>query len=98
MKTFAIITAAGSGSRFSSGKNETPKQFIKLNGKPVILYSLEVFQKSRLIDEIFISANYKYFDLLHSMAVKNKITKLTTLVEGGKTRFNSVKNAFLRLL
>ena len=97
MKTFAIITAAGSGSRFSSGKNETPKQFIKLNGKPVILYSLEVFQKSRLIDEIFISANYKYFDLLHSMAVKNKITKLTTLVEGGKTRFNSVKNAFLRI-
>jgi 2-C-methyl-D-erythritol 4-phosphate cytidylyltransferase len=97
MKVFAIITAAGSGSRFSSGKNRIPKQFIKLYGKPVILYSLEAFQKSKHIDEIFVSANYKYFDFLHSLAVKNKITKLTTLVEGGKTRFESVRNTFLQV-
>jgi 2-C-methyl-D-erythritol 4-phosphate cytidylyltransferase len=97
MKTFAIITAAGSGSRFSSGKNNILKQFIKLKGKPVILYSLEVFQNSKLIDEIFVSANRRYFDFLHALSVKNKITKLTTLVEGGKTRFESVRNAFLQI-
>jgi 2-C-methyl-D-erythritol 4-phosphate cytidylyltransferase len=97
MKVFAIITAAGSGTRFSPGKNKIPKQFVKLNGKPVILYSLEAFQKSKHIDEILVSANYKYFDFLHSLAVQNKITKLTTLVEGGKTRFVSVRNAFLQI-
>jgi len=94
MKTFAIITAAGSGSRFSPGKKSIPKQYVRLNGKLVILYSLQAFQKIRLIDEILVSADRRYFELIHSLAVKNKITKLTTLVEGGKTRFISVKNAF----
>jgi 2-C-methyl-D-erythritol 4-phosphate cytidylyltransferase len=97
MKVIAIITAAGSGTRFSSGRKNIPKQFIKLKGKPVVLYSLVLFQKIKLINEIFVSANRKYFDFLHTLAVKNKITKLTTLVEGGKTRFESVKNAFLQI-
>lgn len=97
MKTFAIITAAGSGSRFLTGKKSIPKQYVRLNGKPVILYSLQAFQKIKLIDEILVSANRRYFDLIHSLAAKNKITKLTTLVEGGKTRFVSVKNAFLQI-
>lgn len=97
MKIFAIITAAGSGSRFSSGRKNIPKQFIKLKGKPVILYSLEIFQKTKLINEIFVSANYKYFDFLRLLAVRNRITKLAALVEGGRTRFESVKNAFLQI-
>lgn len=97
MKTFAIVTAAGSGSRFSSRKGSLPKQFLNLNGLPVILHSLLVFQKNKLIDEILISAEPKYFDLIHRLAVKYKLTKLTTLVEGGKTRFGSVKNAFLQV-
>jgi len=97
MKTFAIITAAGSGSRFSSGKKSIPKQYAKLNGKPVILYSLQAFQKNRLIDEILVSASRRHFDFIHSLAVRYKITKLTALVEGGKTRFVSVKNAFLQV-
>ena len=97
MRISAIITAAGSGSRFKkNGKNPLPKQFIKLNGKPVILYSLLAFQKCRHIDEIIISAPEKYFDMLHSIAVKNGITKLTCITEGGKTRFESVRNAFFQ--
>ena len=97
MNTFAIITAAGSGSRFSPGKKSIPKQFIRLEGKPVILFSLEAFQKCRQIDEILVSADNSYFDFIHSLAVKNGITKLTTLAEGGRTRFISVKNAFFQI-
>lgn len=97
MKIFAIVTAAGSGSRFSSHKESLPKQYLNLNGLPVILHSLLVLQKYTYIDEIFISAEPKYFNLIHSLAVKYKLTKLTTLVEGGKTRFQSVKNAFLQI-
>ncbi len=99
-KVYAIITAGGTGSRF--GKNsklqkqrlQKPKQFMKLLGKPVILYSMTVFQKCKGIDEIIISADKKYFDYLHRLALKHNIKKLTRLVEGGKTRFESVKNAF----
>ena len=97
MNTFAIITAAGSGSRFSPGKKSIPKQFIRLKGKPVILFSLEAFQRCRQIDEILVSADNSYFDFIHSLAVKNGITKLTTLAEGGRTRFISVKNAFFQI-
>ena len=48
-KTIGIILAGGSGSRFS---DEQPKQFIKLAGRLVIEYSLEIFEKNRYIDEI----------------------------------------------
>lgn len=91
-KAYAIITAGGTGSRFKSSAK--PKQYVTLNGKPVILYSMLVFQKCKEINEIIISADKQYFDYLHNLAVKNKITKLTRLVEGGKSRFQSVKNAF----
>jgi len=98
-KVIAILTSAGSGSRFSnaSGKKQIPKQFIKVNGLEVFLYSLLVLQKCRLVGEIYITADNKYFDLIHKAVVKNGISKLTALVEGGKTRFNSVRNAVLRV-
>ena len=47
----ALLTAAGSGSRM---QQEIPKQFIHINNKPVILYTLEAFQTSPLIDEIIV--------------------------------------------
>lgn len=94
-KVTAILTAAGSGRRFAKGgKKSKPKQFQLLAGKPVILHSMLVFQKCKDIDEIIISADKNYFELIHSFAVRNRITKLQTLVEGGKTRFESVRNAF----
>lgn len=96
-KVTVIVTAAGSGKRFGGSKSSLPKQFQKLLGKPVILYSLLAFQKAPAVKKIIISADKKYFDLLHDLAVKNKISKLTSLVEGGKTRFESVKNAFGRI-
>ncbi len=98
-KVIAILASAGSGSRFSnaSGSKQIPKQFIKVNRREIFLYSLIALQKCRLVDEILVTADNKYFDLIHEAAVTNRITKLTTLVEGGKTRFQSVKNAVLLL-
>lgn len=51
MKTTAIVLAAGSGRRMGSS---TKKQFMLLEGKPVIAYSLEAFEKSPLIDAIIL--------------------------------------------
>lgn len=91
-----IITAGGTGSRFnkSSKSSLKPKQFMSLHGKPVILHSMQKFQKCKEVKSIYISASKEYFNLLHQVAAKNKITKLKALVEGGKTRFESVRNAF----
>jgi 2-C-methyl-D-erythritol 4-phosphate cytidylyltransferase len=54
-------------------------------------------QKCSSIKQIIIAADKKYFDVIHSYSLKYKITKLTYLVEGGKTRFESVKNAFSQI-
>jgi len=91
-----ILTAGGTGTRFrkSPGSSSKPKQFLNLHGKPVILHSMLKFQKCKEVKSIYISASKEYFNLLHQVAAKNKITKLRALVEGGKTRFESVRNAF----
>lgn len=93
-KVIAIIAAGGSGKRFSTKPYSIPKQYLKLHGKPVIFYSLKSFQDSTLTDEIIVSASPKYFDFIHKLSINHKISKLSKLTEGGKTRFISVRNAF----
>jgi 2-C-methyl-D-erythritol 4-phosphate cytidylyltransferase len=92
----AILTAAGRGERFkkSTLRKSIPKQFLKLNQKPVIYYSLIALEKCKFIDEIFVTCSNEYIDLIDEIAFKNNISKLTMFIEGGKTRFESVKNAF----
>jgi 2-C-methyl-D-erythritol 4-phosphate cytidylyltransferase len=90
MKTIAIIPAGGSGTR---SKTEIPKQYLKFSGKELIAYTLEVFQKNHLIDEIIVSAKPAYFDHIKKLKKKYKLTKLSKIVEGGKERQDSVYNA-----
>jgi len=94
-KVYAILAAGGEGKRFSGkSTSKTPKQFLKLLGKPVFIYSAITLQKCNKIHEIIISAKRKYFDLIGFYASKYKISTLSLIVEGGKTRFDSVQNAF----
>jgi len=90
MKTFAIIPAGGKGTRSST---EVPKQYLKFSGRELIAYTLEVFQKNHLVDEIIVSAEPTYFDLINKIKKKYKLTKLANVVEGGKERQDSVFNA-----
>lgn len=92
MKSIAVIPASGKGLR--SGYS-TPKQFIKVNGKEIIVYPLLRFQKSKLINEIIIAAEPNYFSLLLRLIKKYKLTKVKLIVEGGETRQQSVFNAVL---
>jgi 2-C-methyl-D-erythritol 4-phosphate cytidylyltransferase len=94
MKTIAVIPAAGKGVRSGS---PAPKQFIKFNGKELIAYTLEVFQKNKHIDEIVISASLEYFRLLENLKKKYGISKITNIVEGGKERQDSVYNALISI-
>ena len=90
MKTFVIVPAGGKGKR---GGTETPKQYLRFHGKELIAYTLEVFQRNNLVDEIIISAEPNYFSLLEEIKKKFNLTKISKIVEGGEERQDSVYNA-----
>ena len=94
MKTFAIIPAAGKGKRSGVA---IPKQYVKFSGKELIVYTLEVFQKNKSVDEIIIAAHPDYFGLLEKIKKKYKLTKISKIVKGGKERQDSVYNALLSI-
>jgi len=83
----AIITAAGSGSRFGEAK-----QFKKLHGKPLYQYSLDTFIKSRLFDEIILVIPNSNQEKVRK-EIKRKYSSQVSLVSGGPDRQDSVKNA-----
>lgn len=90
MKVFAIIPSGGVGSRTS---NPLPKQYVKIRGKEIIAYTLEVFQRCDSIDEIVVAAKKEFFELLEAIKKRYNLTKLKSPVEGGDERQYSVINA-----
>lgn len=90
MRIYAIIPAGGKGTR--SGF-KTPKQYIKIYGKELIAYTLDVFNKNRSVDEIIIAADPFYFKTLINICAKYGYSKVTKIVQGGKERQDSVYNA-----
>ena len=59
----------------------------------LIVYTLEVFQKNNLVDEIIIAAEPPYFSLLNKITKDYNLTKITQIIEGGEERQDSVNNA-----
>lgn len=90
----ALLIAGGIGQRMNMN---TPKQFILVNGKPVIIYTLEAFQNNDNIDEIAVVCLKDWVDDLKSWAQKYGITKLTTIVEGGATGMESLRRGMYAL-
>jgi 2-C-methyl-D-erythritol 4-phosphate cytidylyltransferase len=88
MKTTAIIVAAGSGSRFNS---DTPKQFLKINGKSIVEYSLERFTDAPSVDEIVVVLRADRVDGFE----RSDFAKITAVVPGGDTRAESVANGIV---
>lgn len=86
MKNIGIILASGSGERFGT---KTPKQFIKLAGKPVIQYSIETFSMHPHIDEIIIISRSDYIDELWHLVKKNNFNKVSKIIIGGQERYES---------
>ena len=87
-----IVLAAGSGKRLGG---ELPKQYLLLNVKPVLYYSLKVFEKSPLVESISVvisqEAQYLYDEFLSYYGAE--FSKLTSPFFGGKERCDSVFNA-----
>lgn len=88
----ALIIAGGSGHRM---KNEIPKQFLNVNDKPVIIYTLEAFQSHPDIDEIGVVCIDGWHDILRAYARQYKIDKLKWIVSGGEKGQDSIRSGVL---
>ena len=90
----AIIIAAGSGQRTHQ---DIPKQFINVNDKPIIIYTLESFQKHPEIDAIEVVCLDGWQEILKAYAKQFGITKLGWIVKGGSTGQESIRNGVYNL-
>lgn len=89
----AIIFAGGIGQRLNNGENSTPKQFLKINDKPIIIRTLELFQTHKDIDKIYISIHPDYYEYMQDLVKYYYITKTAGIVNGGETGQESIYNA-----
>lgn len=93
-KNIAIIIAGGSGKRMGY---DVPKQFININEKPVIIYTLEAFEKLPQIDKIEVVCIKGWEDILRQYLKKYDIKKVKWIVEGGNTGQESIRNGVYNL-
>jgi 2-C-methyl-D-erythritol 4-phosphate cytidylyltransferase len=90
MKIIALIFAGGSGSRMNTVSR--PKQFLELNGKPVIIYTLELFDNHPQIDAICVVCIKSWIPFLEKQLRKFEINKVVEIVPGGETGQDSIYN------
>ncbi len=87
----AIIFAGGSGTRMKT--HGLPKQFLKVEGKTIIIKTLENFQNSPEIDKIYIACKEEWIDYLKEEIDNSTITKVAKIVPGGESGQDSIYNA-----
>lgn len=89
MKTIAIIPSGGKGLRMGL---DLPKQYLKINDKEIIAYTIDTFQQCDSVDEIAVAAEEKYFALLKNIKEKFHLSKLKYFIPSGTERQDSVYN------
>ena len=87
MKTQAIIPAAGEGKRLGRSKS---KPLVLLNGKPILIYSLEAFERCSLIQSVIVVAPSDQVAEFKRVIKKYRCPKVKKIIAGGQERFQSV--------
>lgn len=90
----AMIIAGGNGQRM---RQDIPKQFINVNDRPVIVYTMEAFQKHPNIDAIAVVCLEGWEEILKAYAKQFNITKLQWIFKGGQNGQESLKNGIMGL-
>ncbi|MCH5189364.1 MAG: 2-C-methyl-D-erythritol 4-phosphate cytidylyltransferase [Oscillospiraceae bacterium] len=90
----ALLTAAGTGTRMGQ---DIPKQFIHVDNKPLIVYTLEAFQNHPSIDAIVCVTLPNWIDVLKAYALQFNITKLKWVVPGGASGQESIHNGLMAI-
>ena len=84
----AIVLSGGSGSRFSG--SYIPKQFVEIDGKPILAYCLDTYEALPIIDEVVLVINQRYEQLYYDICSSFGYLKVKRFVPGGSTRQESV--------
>ncbi|TCS76631.1 2-C-methyl-D-erythritol 4-phosphate cytidylyltransferase [Muricomes intestini] len=90
----ALLTAAGSGTRMNQ---DIPKQFIHVEDKPIIIHTMEAFQKHPSVDAIIVVTIDAWCEVLWAYAKQFNITKLKWVTTGGDTSQKSIYNGLIEL-
>ena len=91
MQKVALIVAGGKGDRMNA---DIPKQFLLLNGTPILMHTLKQFSH---FEEIVLVLPHSQFDYWQELCITYNFTQKHTLVPGGTTRFYSVKNGLEKI-
>ena len=89
MKNYVILLAGGVGKRMQS---DIPKQFLEVDGKPIIVYSIENFQRNDQIEKIVVVCVKDWIEHLQGLIKKYSLTKVAWITEGGDTGHDSIRN------
>ena len=91
---YAVIIAGGIGARMHQ---DIPKQFINIYDKPIIIYTLEAFEKNPMIDGIVVVCIEAWIPVLKAYAKQFNITKIINVVPGGTSGQESIRNGVFAL-
>lgn len=93
-KVYAVIPAAGSGSRLGGA---TPKQFLQLEEKPILVHTVQRFESSSDVDEIALAVPEESITEVEQLVTRYRLNKVSKIVAGGEKRQDSVHNIVKRL-
>ena len=91
IKHYAIVVAGGTGTRMGA---TIPKQFLSLNGLPVLMHTLLAFYNSASKPQLILALHANFHDYWNQLCNTHNFNIPHVLVKGGETRFHSVKAAF----
>jgi 2-C-methyl-D-erythritol 4-phosphate cytidylyltransferase len=97
MSVFVIIPAAGIGTRMAPATGTAPKQFLSLNGQPILLHSLQAFLAVPRITAIYVAVREAERSRVASMLADYDLGSKVHVVTGGDARQDSVANALAAL-
>ena len=89
MKNYVILLAGGVGKRMQA---DIPKQFLEVEDKPVIVYSIENFQRNPQIEKIVVVCVNEWIDHMRELVKKYSLTKVRWIIEGGSCGHDSIRN------
>lgn len=91
----ALIFAGGTGRRMNT--RSKPKQFLELHGKPVIIYTIEHFEKHAEIDDIMVVCLKEKIEELNNLLNRYGIKKVSKVIPGGETGHDSIYNGLFAM-
>jgi 2-C-methyl-D-erythritol 4-phosphate cytidylyltransferase len=93
-REYALIVAGGKGTRI---KSDVPKQFLELNGLPVLMHTIAAFYRYSENIQVIVVIPEDDFSVWENLCVKHSFQKAVVLQKGGDTRFQSVKNGLAQI-